>query len=302
MPQLTANGITIEYDERGNPSDPTMLMIMGVGAQMTFWPDELLDELAGHGFRVIRFDNRDIGLSHKFHGVKSPGILKLLIWDRLRLPINTPYSLSDMADDAIGVLDALAVERAHVVGASMGGMIAQHAAIRHPERLRSLTSVMSTTGHRRLPPAGKHAMRALTRRPSSMEEDALVAHGKMVARAIGSPGFPPDEGRLEERVRANVRRSVYPEGFIRQMGAIVADGDRRERLRQVKAPTLVLHGDDDPLIPVAHAHDTAAHIPQARLVTFPGWGHDLPLAMVEPVARTIAEHARSVESERAAAA
>ncbi len=293
MPKVTANDIVIHYEEHGDPAAPPMLLIMGFGAQLTLWPDELVEALAGHGFRVIRYDNRDIGLSHKFDGVKAPGIVRMTLLSKLGIKPKVPYTLADMADDGAGLLDALGIEKAHIVGASMGGMIAQHFASRHADKCLSLTSVFSTTGNPKLPPARPEAMKALITRPKSMEEDVLVDHGVMVARTIGSPGYPSEEERLRERTRTSVRRSFYPEGPTRHLSAIVADGDRRAMLKDVSVPTLVLHGEDDPLVPVEGGRDTAASIPGAKLKTIPGWGHDLPLELVDEVADAIADHARS---------
>lgn len=292
MPTATANGIPIHYEDHGDPAAPPILLIMGFGAQLTLWPIELVEALTAQGFRVIRYDNRDIGLSHKFDGVKAPGVVKLTLMGKLGLTPRVPYTLSDMADDGAGLLDALGIEAAHIAGASMGGMIAQRFAHRHPQRTRSLISIFSTTGNPRLPPARKEAMQVLIKRPDSMEEEALIAHGMKLARTIGSPGFPTDEERLRANVTAAVRRSVYPQGPTRQLAAIVADGDRRPILSSLAVPTLVLHGEDDPLIPVAAGHDTAASIRGARLRTIPGWGHDLPLALVDELAGEIAAHAR----------
>ena len=296
MPKVTANGIDIHYEEHGDSSAPPMLLIMGFGAQLTLWPDELVEELAKHGFRVIRYDNRDIGLSHKFDGVKAPGILKMTLLSKLGLTPKVPYTLGDMADDGAGLLDALGIDKAHIVGASMGGMIAQHFAARHADKCLSLTSVFSTTGNPKLPPARPEAMKALITRPKSTEEEVLVDHGVMLARTIGSPGYPADEERLRERTRTSVRRSFYPEGPTRHLSAIVADGDRRAMLKNVKVPTLVLHGEDDPLVPVEGGRDTAASIPGAQIKTIPGWGHDLPLELVDEVAGAIAAHARAATS------
>ena len=295
MPQIEANGLTFEYDEHGHRGDPPMLLIMGLGAQMTLWPIELVEALAGRGFHVIRYDNRDIGLSQKFDGAKVPGLTWHIIRKRLGFPPRVPYTLSDMAADASGVLDALDVESAHVVGASMGGMIAQLVAVNHPDKVRSLTSVFSTTGHAKLPQAEKDAIKVLTTRPTSMEEEVLVEHGIKVQQAIGSPGYEADPDRQRERVLENVRRSVYPEGLVRQMAAIIDDGDRTARLKGVKAPTLVLHGEDDPLVKVECGHATAEAIAGAKIKTYPGWGHDLPLELVDPIADVIAEHARQAE-------
>jgi pimeloyl-ACP methyl ester carboxylesterase len=293
MPKAQANGIEIHYEEHGDPTADPMLLIMGFGAQLTLWPDELVDALAGHGFRVIRYDNRDIGLSEKFDGVKAPGILKMTLLTKLGFTPKVPYTLADMADDGAGLLDALEIDRAHIVGASMGGMIAQHVAARYSQRCKSLTSIFSTTGNPKLPTAKPEALKALVTRPKSMEEEALVDHGVMLARTIGSPGYPSDEDRLRDRTRASVQRSIYPEGPSRHLSAIVADGDRREMLKEVSVPTLVLHGEDDPLVPVEGGRDTAAAIPGAKLKTIPGWGHDLPLELVDEVAEAIASHARS---------
>lgn len=293
MPAIEANGISIWYEDEGPRDAPVVMMVMGFGAQLTLWPEELVEALREEGFRVVRFDNRDVGLSHKFDGVRAPGFFRLALLARLGFVPKVPYRLSDMADDAVGLMDALGIARAHVVGASMGGMIAQHIAARHPERVLSLTSVFSTTGHRKLPPARREALRVLLARPRSGDEEALVAHGVTLARTIGSPAFPATEDRLRERSRALVRRSHYPEGATRHLAAIVADGDRRAMLRQIAVPTLVLHGEDDPLIPVEGGRDTAAHIPGARLVTIPGWGHDLPPELFGRIAGEIAGHARA---------
>ncbi|MEC9109437.1 MAG: alpha/beta fold hydrolase [Pseudomonadota bacterium] len=292
MPKTTANGIEIHYEEQGDPAAPAMLLIMGFGAQLTLWPDELVEALAAQGFRVIRYDNRDVGLSQKFDGVKAPGLVKMTLLSKIGFTPKVPYTLADMADDGVGLLDALGIERAHIVGASMGGMIAQHVAARHPDRCLSLTTVFSTTGNPKLPPARPEAMKALITRPDSTEEGMLVEHGMMLARTIGSPGYPAPEDRLRERTLARVRRSFYPEGPTRHLSAIVADGDRRAMLRDIAVPTLVLHGEDDPLVPCEGGRDTAASIPGAKLKTIPGWGHDLPLELVDELAGAIGEHAR----------
>ncbi len=293
MPQIQANGITLEYEDHGDPADPVILLIMGFAAQLTLWPIELVEGLVARGFRVIRYDNRDIGLSHKFDGVRAPGLIKLTLLGKLGIRPRVPYTLADMADDGAGLLGALGIEAAHIVGASMGGMIAQHFAARHADKTLSLTSIFSTTGNPKLPPARREAMLVLIKRPASMEEGVLVEHGMLLARTIGSPGYPADPDRLRANVTANVRRSVYPEGPTRHLSAIVADGDRRKMLAGVAARTLVLHGEDDPLVPVEGGRDTAASIPGARLRTIPGWGHDLPLELVDEVADEIARHAKA---------
>ena len=292
MPKTTANGIEIHYEEHGKPEDPAMLLIMGFGAQLTLWPDELVDELVGHGFRVIRYDNRDIGLSQKFDGVKAPGLVKMTLMSKIGLTPRVPYTLADMAADGIGLLDALGIDRAHIVGASMGGMIAQHVAAKYPDRCLSFTQVFSTTGNPKLPPAKKEALQALVTRPKSDAEEELVSHGIMLAKTIGSPGYPSPEERLRERTLTSVRRSFYPEGPTRHLSAIVADGDRSSMLGDISVPTLVLHGEDDPLVPCEGGKHTAECIPNAKLKTIPGWGHDLPLELVDELAGEIASHAR----------
>ena len=293
MPKTMANGIELHYEEHGSPSDPAMLLIMGFGAQLTLWPDELVEALAAEGFRVIRYDNRDIGLSHKFDGVKAPGLVRMTLMSKIGMTPRVPYTLADMAADGIGLLDALAIEKAHIVGASMGGMIAQHVAAKYPERCLSFTQVFSTTGNPKLPAAKKEALQALVTRPKSDAEEALVEHGIMLARTIGSPAYPSPEDRLRERALTSVRRSFYPQGPTRHLSAIVADGDRRAMLREIGVPTLVLHGEDDPLVPCEGGHDTANCIPNAKLKTIPGWGHDLPLELVDELSQDIATHAKS---------
>jgi pimeloyl-ACP methyl ester carboxylesterase len=265
---------------------------MGLGAQLTLWPDELVEALVGEGFRVIRYDNRDIGLSQKIEGARAPSLPVQVLRKKIGFPARVPYTLADMALDGIGVMDALGIARAHAVGASMGGMIAQLMAVHHPERLMSLTSIMSTTGNPKLPPAEKNAMNALIAPLKGMDEETLVEHGLNIVRNIGSPGFPPDHEEQRAKVLRNVRRSVYPAGPPRQLAAIIDDGDRRARLAQVRVPTLVLHGEDDPLIKLPAAEDTARAIPGARLVTIPGWGHDIPVPLVPRVASEIVSHAR----------
>ncbi|TMM48426.1 alpha/beta fold hydrolase [Qipengyuania marisflavi] len=294
MPRIHANGIELEYEDHGTPDAPVILLVMGLGAQLTLWPIELVEALVERGFRVIRYDNRDIGLSHKFEGVRAPGFMRTALMKRFGFTPRTPYTLTDMADDGAALLEALDIPGAHVVGASMGGMIAQLIAVNHPEKTTSLTSIMSTTGNPKLPMADKDAMRALTARPPSMEHDVLVEHGMGVARAIGSPDYPTPEARLRERTAANVTRSVYPQGMQRQLAAIIADGDRRKRLRAVTAPTLVIHGEADPLVKCEGGRDTAAAIPGAQLKIIPGMGHDLPLELVEEIADAIVGHARAV--------
>jgi len=292
VPEITVpnTGIQLHYDEAGDRSNETILLIMGLGVQMIHWPDEFIEALVERGHHVVRFDNRDIGLSEKMGDAKPPSLPLHILRARIGWLPKVPYSLEAMAADAAGLLDALEIDRAHAVGASMGGMIGQLLAINHGEKLHSLTSIMSTTGDPKLPAAKRDAMKALTSRPASMEEDVLIEHGMNILRAIGSPGFPRDEERARERTRASVQRSVYPKGLPRQLAAIINDGDRTQRLASVTTPTLVLHGEADPLVRPAAGEATAKAIPGARLVTIPGWGHDFPLEMVDRLADEIAEH------------
>lgn len=288
MTSIQANGITIEYDTFGASDQPSMLLIMGLGAQMTLWPVEFCEALAARGFHVIRFDNRDVGLSTKFEQAGIPDMAAMMMAVMTGKKPDAAYSLADMAADAIGLLDALGIDQAHIVGASMGGMIAQVVAATYPKRVLSLTSIMSTTGNPAVPPAQPAAMAVLTNRPTTTDTDSLVAFTVNAARVIGSPAYPANEERLVTRVRADLARSYSPTGYMRQMAAIIAGGDRRAQLAAITAPTLVIHGDADPLVPVEGGRDTAANIKGAELRIIPGMGHDLPLPLVDTIADAIA--------------
>ena len=288
MPAIQANGIMIEYEDHGDKAAPPILLIMGLGAQLTLWPIELVDALVAHGFRVIRYDNRDIGLSTKFDGAGVPNIRTLALKSLFGIKPRVPYTLDDMADDAAQLLDGLGIDKAHIVGASMGGMIAQLFAVNHAERTLSLTSIMSTTGNRRLPAASREAMAVLTKRPQTADAETMIEFGMNAARTIGSPAYPADPTLLRERVTSNFERSYSPAGVARQMAAIIANGDRRARLSSITAPTLVIHGDGDPLVPLPGGKDTAANIKGAELLVVPGMGHDLPQQLVKTIADAIA--------------
>ncbi|MCZ8371034.1 MAG: alpha/beta hydrolase [Porphyrobacter sp.] len=297
MPTVTTpnTGIEIFFEDNGDPQAEVILLVMGLGAQMVLWPDELVAALVGDGFRVIRYDNRDIGLSQKMEGARAPSPAIQVLRKKVGFPAPVPYTLKDMADDGIGLLDAIGIAKAHVVGASMGGMIVQLMAIHHAERLMTMTSIMSTTGSGKLPQADKHAMDALVAPLKSLEEEVVVAHGINIAKNIGSPSsaeFPFDENAQRERVVRTMRRSLYPAGLPRQLAAIIDDGDRTSRLASVRTPTLVLHGEADPLVKLAGGEATAKAISGARLVTVPGWGHDLPIPLIPRIAGEIAGHAR----------
>lgn len=288
---LISNQLQICFQEFGDKGNPAILLIMGLGTQMIAWSEDFCEELAGHGYRVIRFDNRDIGLSEKIQVAKPVSIASILIRAKFGLPFTVPYSLYDMAEDTIGVLDALEIESAHIVGASMGGMISQILAAEFPERCLSLTSIMSTTGNPSLPGADWKVTRQLLNRPSSGIESQLLAHGMKTWAIIGSPAYPPSREELETKLLRSMRRSYYPAGYRHQMAAIVHSGDRRKLLSKIKAPTLVIHGKADVLVPVAGGIDSANHIPESELVLIDGMGHDLPKELRPQIAKMIAQHA-----------
>lgn len=287
-----ANGIELEYESFGNPADPTILLIMGLGAQLTLWPLPFVEALVERGFHVVRYDNRDVGLSTKLDHARPPRIGMLVLQRLLRLRPRVPYTLGDMAADAAGLLDALGIEKAHIVGASMGGMIAQIFAATYPDRTLSLTSIMSTTGNPRLSRASREAMDVLVNRPKTDDLEAHVAHGVRASQVLAGPAFPVAPDVLEARVRETIQRSNYPDGFARQLAAIVADGDRRQRLKAITAPTVVIHGSDDSLVPLDGGRDTAASIPGARLVEVRGMGHNVPVEVIPQIVDAIESIAR----------
>lgn len=278
MPQAMANGIRIEYESLGSAADPAIVLVMGLGAQLTRWPLPLCEKLVARGYRVIRFDNRDIGLSTKLDHAPVPRLTTLIAARMAGLKLQVPYTLDDMADDTIGLLDALGIERAHIVGTSLGGMIAQQVAAAQPQRVLSLTSIMSTTGNPALPPPTPAAATVLMSRPPDpvQNPEGYVAYGLNTLRVIGSPAFPFDERAARERIQAEAARSYYPAGYARQIAAATVSGDRREKIRRIQAPTVVVHGAADPLVPPAAGRDTADNIPGAELLLIPGMGHDLP--------------------------
>lgn len=276
MARAKANGIEIEYETAGNKSDPALLLVMGLGAQLTIWPDELFEGLAGKGFFVIRYDNRDTGLSTDFGAWGVPNLMEAFGKLMRREKVDTPYLLGDMAGDAVGLLDALGIDKAHMVGASMGGMIVQTVAGQHPGRTRSMVSIMSTSGRPGLPQGKPEALAMLTAQPEGPSREQRVKHGIKLRQTIAGSGYPIPEAELRAFVEKNVDRRWYPEGGARQYLAILASGERVEMLKRVKVPTLVLHGEDDPLLPVECGRDVASLVPAAKIETFPGWGHDLP--------------------------
>jgi pimeloyl-ACP methyl ester carboxylesterase len=301
MPKVRANDIHLEYDSFGEPGAPPMLLIMGLGGQMILWPDDFCRDLARAGFHVVRFDNRDIGLSDKLHHAPRPRLIRAGVAMTLGLPVNAPYTLEHMADDAFGLMDALELPHAHVAGVSMGGMIAQIMAARHPQRIRSAALIMTTSGHRWLPQASLKIRMRLVKRPAALDRESLIRHSMETWKLIGSPGYPQDDATLRAKVERSYDRSVYPAGLARQTAAIMASGSRTRMLRNIICPTLIVHGAADPLVPVAAAHDLARRIPHAHLEIIPGMGHDLPPPLLGHLAKLIVDNARGGRARKAAA-
>jgi len=281
--RVRANGIYIAYESFGPEKGETILLIQGTGAQLTLWPLELCKKLAHEGFRVIRFDNRDVGLSSKLDSLGMPDwgwvIPRIGTCDMT----NLPYTLSDMAKDAVGLLDALKIEKAHIVGASMGGAIAQLVAINFPERTLSLTSIMASSGNPKLPSGNPEVLQVMSTPPPETDNiEVLAQYLYTIHKAMGSPGYPTADSVLMEIARRSIKRSWYPIGTARQVAAvIIADNcDRREKLKNISVPTVVIHGQNDPVVNLAAGQEVAATIPNAKLITIPGMGHDLPAALI----------------------
>lgn len=296
MTTTTANGITIEYDTFGDTGGRPLLLIMGLGAQMTRWRTEFCELLANQGHYVIRFDNRDVGLSQKFDVDDMPDMGTLFARMEAGEVPDVPYTLSDMASDAAGLLDTLGIDTAHVCGASMGGMIVQQMAIDHGHRMRSMTSIMSSTGNPDLPQSTPEARAALTS-PAGTTMEEVLARAVKNARVIGSPAYPAPENEIRERAKSDFDRSFYPSGVVRQMIAIAATGNRKPGLQSVSVPTLVIHGKADPLVPVEAGIDTHEAITGSKLRLFDGMGHDLPEPLWPDIVEAITAH--TTEHDRA---
>ena len=289
--QVVANGLRIEVDDQGPVTAEPLLLVMGLGMQLTAWPQGLVDLLVARGFRVIRFDNRDAGLSQGFDAAGTPNMAWAGLKYGLHLPQRPVYRIADMAADTLGVIDALGLASAHVCGASMGGMIAQHLAAANPKRVRSLVLMMTTTGARHLPQPGWRVRAALMSRPDGRRPEAVVAHLQRLLAVIGSPAYPPDPEAQQQRLQALVARAWRPAGTARQLLAVVADGDRSGWVGGITVPTAIIHGEADPLIPVAAGRDLAARMPMAQADYVPGMGHDLPDPLLPRFADTIARTA-----------
>lgn len=275
MPTVDANGIQMVYETFGDRASTPLLLIMGLGGQLIIWDEQLCETLAGHGFYVIRFDNRDVGLSTKFDDAGVPDLMSVIGAQMLGQPIDTPYTLDDMADDAVGLLQAIGIEKAHICGVSMGAAIAQTIAIRHPASVLSLIPIYGTTGNPALPPPKPEAVNLLLM-TTPPERKAALSHMMNIYRTITGPGFPFDEPWHEKKAAASYDRCFHPQGKVRQLAAVIAHGNRKPALARVTAPTLVIHGTDDPLVPVEGGKDTADAIAGAQLLLIEGMGHDLP--------------------------
>jgi pimeloyl-ACP methyl ester carboxylesterase len=289
MPRAKANGIEIEYEIFGARDATPLLLVMGLGGQMVLWDEGFCAMLADRGFRVIRFDNRDVGKSTNMNAAGAPDVMALVA-AAAGGQLTAAYTLSDMAADAAGLLDALDIDRAHVVGASMGGMIAQTLAIEHSERLLSLTSIMSTTGNPDLPPPNPEAL-AILISPAPMDRAGAIEHGVQMFRTIGSPGALFEEAQIRKLSTLQYDRGFNPAGILRQLAAIIVSGSRKEKLAKLRIPTLVIHGKVDPLIPFECGADTAASIPGARLEAVEGMGHDMPTVLWPRLVEWISDHA-----------
>jgi pimeloyl-ACP methyl ester carboxylesterase len=285
MPTAKSNGLELEYETLGDPGDPAVLLIMGLGAQLINWDKDFCTSIADEGFHVVRFDNRDIGLSTYFDEVPAPDLQAILGGDLS----SVAYGLADMAADAVGLLDALGITKAHIVGASMGGMIAQVVAIDFPERVLSLCSIMSTTGDRAVGQATPEALGALIRPPAASREQA-IEQTVASSRTIGSPGFVAGDEELRHKAGVSYDRAYHPAGSARQTAAIVTAPDRTPALRNLTIPAVVVHGEADLLVDPSGGKATAAAILGAELVLIPGMGHDLPRgawpAVVDAIVRT----------------
>lgn len=284
-----ANGIEIAYETHGSRGDRPLLLLRGLGTQLIQWSPALCRGLAEAGHFLVVFDNRDVGLSTHIREATPPTPGDVVAALGAGRQPDLPYTLDDMTDDTVGLMDALDLPVAHIAGISMGGMIVQATASRHPSRVKSLTSIMSSTGNRALPQADPEAMKVLME-PAERERSAWIEQSLRTQRVIGSPAYPTPDDEFRELAGRVFDRAFDPEGVARQMAAVLGAGDRRESLRKISTPTLVIHGADDPLIPLGGGEDTARCIPGARLEVIPGMGHDVPAALHERLLDLLAAH------------
>jgi len=289
---LQSNGLRMAYEEFGDPADPAILLVAGLYNQLVRWPLKFCELLVANGFRVIRFDNRDIGLTDKMDGVRAPSFFRLALKHYLRIPISAPYSLDDMADDTVGVLDALNIQQAHIVGMSMGGMISQLVTAKYPHRILSLTSIMSTSGERGKGVASAKVSAAMLQ-PVTKERSALD-NAVNIWQLIGSPAYPMSDDDVRTLIKAEHKRSSNPAGYMRQIAAIRNAPGRAKLLRAITAPVLIIHGNQDLLVPVSGGIDTAKHIAHAQLELFEGMGHTLPAELLPRFVELIVANTQKV--------
>ena len=292
MPEkyVMANGLRLAYNEFGCPDDPPVILIMGLGTQMIAWHESFCQQLADQNLRVIRFDNRDVGLSEKIESESNFNPIMLALRKRFGFKLDVPYTLEDMANDAIGLIDALDIQQAHWVGASMGGMIAQILCANHPSRSLSLSSIMSTTGNPELPQPSPRVSFQLISRPKPSDQEAYLKHAIQTWRMIGSPAYPASDEYLVERTLRSLNRSYSPRGYRHHMAAIIHSGDRRPILRRIRIPTAVIHGKQDVLVPVEGGIDTAKNIRDSKLHLIEGMGHDIPKELYARIIRIITDN------------
>lgn len=296
MPVVKCNDLDLTYEEYGDASAPVLLMVQGLGMPLAAWPPVYIQSLVAEGFRVIVFDNRDIGRSQLLHEMTVPNMIVQTLRLKFGMRVHAPYQLDDMMRDVAGLMDALDIDSAHLVGVSMGGMISQLLAIHEPRRVRSLTSIMSTTSDRKLPGPTKAVRRHIVRGPRANTDLARLDYHWKLWRLLGSPAYPLSDEELGGFLKRIFERGITAAGTARQTLAIFAAPSRVEALRKLDVPTLVIHGDADPLIPLECGLQTARAIPGARMTTIPGMGHDLPQALAPRLTRLIAQHATAIES------
>ncbi len=285
------NGLRLAYETFGDDDAPAVLLIHGLATQMLAWPEPLCETIAAGGYRVVRFDNRDIGLSTLLHDLGTPDITRMALKAWMAIDPKPPYRLSEMAEDALSLMQVLDIDTAHVVGASMGGMIAQHMAAAAPERVKSLTMMMSSSGEKGLPEADRELLNLIRSAPGPKDREAAIQHGIKVWRALSSPAYPTNRKTMEALLRACAGRCA-PGGAneVRHLAAAIADGSRADLLKSIGLPSLIIHGDADPLVPVECGKDIARHIADARLEIITGMGHDLPLQLSDRIATLLLDH------------
>jgi pimeloyl-ACP methyl ester carboxylesterase len=290
---VNVNGLDIAYQLHGSKLHPTLLLIHGLSTPLTGWPKAMVEAFVAADFQVLLLDNRDVGRSEILDDMPIPNMGWVMTKLKLGLSINTPYQLEDMMRDVIGLLDVLNLTEVHVVGASMGGMIAQLMAIHHPQRVKTLTSIMSTTGYKKLPPVDKHIRNTLLQKPASKEYKDRMQYHVNKWQVIGSPDYPTSDVDLRQYVDSMLQRGITAKGTIRQMLAIMAASNRENGLSKLNMPSLVIHGDRDGLVNLAGGKATANAIPNAKLKVYAGMGHDFPAQLIPNIVNDIIDHANS---------